>query len=131
MVSDTHWHQRFEHFESALENLNDAVVTDELSELERAGLIQYFEMTFELAWKTMKDYLEHQGLTAKTPRETIKEAFSANIITNGKHWLEILSFRNVMTHVYDESKVIKAVARIKNFAKEFDLLRQYFLTRKH
>ena len=50
-----------------------------MSELEKEGLIQRFEYSFELAWKTMKDYLEEQGtiINPVTPRNVIKEAFSA------------------------------------------------------
>ena len=43
---------------------------DALNPLEKEGVIQCFECFFELAWKTMKDYLEEGGFVfaAVTPR---------------------------------------------------------------
>ena len=61
-----------------------------MSDLEKEGLIQRFEYSYELAWKTMKDYLEEHGtnINPVTPRNVIKEAFSENIITDGQVWVE-------------------------------------------
>ncbi|MDZ7376459.1 MAG: nucleotidyltransferase substrate binding protein, partial [candidate division KSB1 bacterium] len=70
---------------------------------ERAGLIQFFEIAFELSWKTMKDYLESLGFLVKTPRETIKQAFQIELISDGETWLRALEDRNLTTHIYDEA----------------------------
>jgi Nucleotidyltransferase substrate binding protein like len=59
---DIRWQQRFVHFRKAFELLGQAVAIEEPSDTERAGMILFFEMTFELAWKMLKDYLEGQGL---------------------------------------------------------------------
>lgn len=78
--------------------------------IQRAGLIQFFEMSCELAWKTMKDYLEEQGFTEiKSPRDTVKKAFEIGIVTNGHAWLQLLTDRNLTTHTYDEetSKLVE------------------------
>ena len=77
-----------------------------MSDLEKEGLIQRFEYSYELAWKTMKDYLEEHGtnINPVTPRNVIKEAFSANIITDGKVWVNLLLYRNLLSHTYDFSK---------------------------
>ncbi len=64
MTQEIRWIQRFENYAKAFGNLNSAVdLANErtLSNLEEQGLIQAFEYTFELAWKTVKDYLEHAG----------------------------------------------------------------------
>ena len=57
---DVRWKQRFQNFIKAYQQLTNAVQQSEWSELERAGLIQIFEFTFELGWKTIKDYLHEQ-----------------------------------------------------------------------
>ena len=44
------------------------------SEQEKAGAIQAFEYTYELAWKTMKRLLEAQGTIVQSPRATFREA---------------------------------------------------------
>jgi nucleotidyltransferase substrate binding protein (TIGR01987 family) len=65
------------------------------TELEKAGIIQFFEMTFELAWKVLKDYLESQGYMVKSPREAIKHAIQIGLIEEGHPWMDALSKRNL------------------------------------
>ena len=102
-MKDIRWKQRFHNFEKAFLQFREAVERfDQLDDLAKEGLIQRFEYTLELSWKTMKDYLEAEGLIAKTPRETIKQAFQANLINNGEIWMEMLDKRNIMAHTYDE-----------------------------
>jgi len=71
-----------------------------MPELEKEGLIQR-EYSYELAWKTMKDYLEEQGanINPVTPRKVIKEAFAANIITDGQVWVDMMLHRNLLSHI--------------------------------
>jgi nucleotidyltransferase substrate binding protein (TIGR01987 family) len=87
---------------------------DGFSNLEREGLVQRFEYTFELAWKTLKDYLEYSGVVLEqvTPRFVIKAAFAARIIADGDAWIAMLAHRNLMTHTYDEAKFREAVEQI-------------------
>ncbi len=95
------------------------------SEVERGGIIQFYEMAFELAWKLMKDYLEQLGFTVTSPRDAIKQAFQANILDDGQLWMDALSDRNLTTYTYDESKAIEVVAKIKSHY--FPALRQLYL----
>ncbi len=101
---DTRWKQRFQNLEKTFSSLEKALSKGSLSELERAGLIKVYELTFELAWKTLKDYLEEQGILVKYPRDTLKEAFKYELIENGELWLEMLGNRNLMVHAYDETR---------------------------
>ncbi|MCM3714432.1 nucleotidyltransferase substrate binding protein [Alkalihalobacillus oceani] len=73
-----------------------------LSKLEKEGIIQRFEYTFELSWKTLKDYLEAQGEKARFPRDVIKKAFQYEMIDNGTVWMQMLESRNILSHPYDE-----------------------------
>ncbi|NFA43604.1 nucleotidyltransferase [Clostridium botulinum] len=82
------------------------------TELERAGIIQFFKMTFELAWKVLKDYLESEGYMVKSPRETVKQAFQIGLIDNGHIWIDALSNRNLTTHTYDEELADKMTKEI-------------------
>ena len=95
------------------EQLEEIVGQKELNKFEQAGLIQTFEFTFELAWKTLKDYLEYKGFTVPSPRDTIKQAFQKGYIEDGRIWLEALEKRNLMAHTYDRSKAQEAAALIK------------------
>jgi len=83
---DIRWKQRFENFNKSYSLLDKYSTKTKLSELEQAGIIQFFEMTFELGWKVLKDYLEADGYIVKSPRETIKQAFQNEIINDGHIW---------------------------------------------
>lgn len=113
-LKNIRWKQRFENFNKAYALLGKYSSKKNLSELEQAGIIQFFEMTFELAWKVLKDYLEADGYMVKSPRETIKQAFQNELINDGHIWMEALSVRNLTTHTYDENLVIKLVNDIVN-----------------
>ena len=102
-MNDIRWRQRFQNFEKAFQQLSKAANIKTPSETERAGLIQIFEITFELAWKTLKDYLEKEGFQVQSPRETIKQAYQAGFIQEADIWLEALESRNLTTHTYDEA----------------------------
>ncbi|MCA1787641.1 MAG: nucleotidyltransferase substrate binding protein [Desulfobacteraceae bacterium] len=112
-TEDIRWKQRFQNFKKAYEQFSDAVSRiDTLSVLEKEGMVQRFEYTFELAWKTVKDFLEAKNVDAKYPREVIKKAFEYEIIENGETWLEMLEQRNLMAHTYSEEIFAKAVQLI-------------------
>lgn len=113
-LKDIRWKQRFENFNKLYRLLEKYFAKTELSELEQAGIIQFFEMTFELGWKVLKDYLEADGYIVKSPRETIKQAFQNDIINDGHIWIDALSVRNLTTHTYDESLAKKIVDDIIN-----------------
>lgn len=122
-LKEVRWKQRFENFHKSYSLLDKYYSQESCTELEQAGIIQIFEMTFELAWKVLKDYLEADGYSVKSPRETIKQAFQNELINDGHIWLEALSDRNLATHTYDEkvaNKMIKEI--IERYYPEFKLM---------
>ena len=124
MEDDIRWIQRFSNFERAFLLLQDSLKTEQLSILERAGLIQFFEMTFELSWKLLKDYEETEGFIVKTPREAIKQAFQSGLISNGHDWIDALQDRNLTAHTYNEETAIAVEAKIRD--KYFQLLAEVY-----
>jgi nucleotidyltransferase substrate binding protein (TIGR01987 family) len=80
---DIRWQQRFAHFQKAFLLLEQTMTIEHPSDAERAGLIQFFEMSFELAWKVLKDFLEEEGFTVVSPREAFKQAFQAGLLDDG------------------------------------------------
>ena len=74
-MSDIRWKQRFANFDRAVVLLREPIERglDSLSALEKEGMIRRFKFAMELAWKTLKDYLEHEGtvVTPVTPRRVI------------------------------------------------------------
>lgn len=106
--------ERKEDFEKATNRLKEALREEE-TDLAVDGVLHRYEFTFELAWKTMKDYLEYQGITSKigSQREIIKEAFAAGIIENGETWIDMMLSRNTLSHLYDEETSREIYDKIK------------------
>lgn len=113
-MKDIRWKQRFQNYERAFKLLEGAIAIEELSEIERAGLIQFFEMSFELAWKLLKDYLQEEGFTVRSPKETLKQAFQAGFVEDGHAWIDALQDRNLTAHTYDEATAIAVENKIRH-----------------
>ena len=116
MSDDIRWKQRFRNFDRALVLLREALERGPavLSNLEKEGVIQRFEYTFELAWKTIKDFLEEGGLIISplTPRQVIKDSYVAKVLADGQGWIDMLDHRNLLSHTYDFAVFEKAVDAI-------------------
>lgn len=112
-----HWNYRFANFRRALARLElaiDRLRKGQLDELGHEGLVQRFEYTFELGWKTLADYLSGQGVTLPIGgvRSIIRAAFEMGVIGDGDAWMAALKARNECAHVYDEDRIdaiIKAI----------------------
>ncbi|CAN5275572.1 nucleotidyltransferase substrate binding protein [soil metagenome] len=104
---DIRWKQRFQNYRKALARLSSAVKLAnerELSDLEEQGLIQAFEFTHELAWNTLKDFLEFQGVAQNIlgSRDATRLAATGGLISDGDAWMEMISSRNKSSHTYNE-----------------------------
>ncbi len=88
-------------FERALSQL-DKALNEPVSEYIRDAVIQRFEFTYELAWKTLKAYLETLDLIVLSPKEALKVAYQQGLITDAKAWSELHVKRNLTSHTYDE-----------------------------
>ena len=113
MEQNIRWQQRFDYFKRAFLFLQTACKQEKFNPLEEAGVVQSFKFTFELAWKTLKDYLEQKGLDPRFPRDVIKDAFKMEIIEDGTTWIKMLEKRNKLFHTYNELQARKAVSIIK------------------
>lgn len=124
MNKDIRWKQRFQNFENAYRYFEAAVEKEDYNQLEASGLVQAFEFTFELGWKTLKDYLYEMGPKTNFARDTIKESFQGNIIEDGHTWIEMLESRNELSHTYNESAAERAVKTIKE--KYYPAIKQVY-----
>lgn len=114
----------------ALERLKEAILQSP-TDIIIDGTLQRYEFTFELAWKTMKDYLEYNGIidSVATPRAIIQSAYQSKIIKNGEMWIQMMLDRNVLSHLYDEEKSREIYDNIKNkYLKQFDELKKFMET---
>ena len=131
MEQDIRWLQRFDNFEKACKKLfeitESSISQDNLSELEKEGLVQRFEYTFELAWKTLQDYLLYLGFEFQSgPNTTIQMSFDNNLLTNHDSWRKMAQARNITSHTYNEEDVLEIVNDI--FYSYSPLLRQLYNT---
>ncbi len=86
-----------------------------LSELEKC--LKKFELCFELAWKTLKDFLTEEGILCRSPKSCLKEAFSMGLIQDEEEWLSIVEDRNLSAHTYDEALAEELYDRLPNHLK--------------
>lgn len=126
-TKDIRWIQRFNHFIKALKQLRDAVMLAKerpLSQLEKQELIQAFEFTHELAWNTLKDFLEESGVqNLYGSRDATREAFKTGLIKNGEVWMNMIQSRNLTSHTYDETVADEIASAIQNsYFVEFENL---------
>lgn len=103
MSEDIRWKQRFSNFNKALTQLQKFIDKGELSELEALGLVKAFEYTYELAWNTIKYFLEFSGQSdIYGSRDAIRKGFQLGLITDGDGWMDMLKSRNQTSHTYNE-----------------------------
>jgi len=127
---DIRWKQRFQNFDRAFVLLRDAMEDgpDALNQLEKEGVIQRFEFSFELAWKTLKDYMEEDGFVFATitPRQVLKDAFAAKILKDGQVWIDMLEHRNLLSHTYNSVRFEEAVKAVHDrYLDAFDQLHEF------
>ena len=111
---DKRWQQRFENYQRALLQLTNFMEKKSLNELEEQGLIQAFEYTHELAWKTLADFIKSKGNNEIFgSKDTTREAFSLALIGCGEIWMNMTESRNMTSHTYNKSTTDKIIKHIR------------------
>ena len=107
--------ERKQDLTNATKRLKEALEQEE-TDIVIDGVLHRYEFIFELAWKTLKDYLEYLGIPMNTgsPREVIKESFAHNLISDGETWIKMMLARNSLSHLYDEETSRQIYVAIKN-----------------
>ncbi|MBI2605125.1 MAG: nucleotidyltransferase substrate binding protein [Deltaproteobacteria bacterium] len=107
----------FEPLEKALDSLKKAVATAPKNELERDGVIQRFEYTFEMAWKSIRKCLFELGRkeVSSSPKPVLRDALEENLISDIQQWFEFLEARNFTSHTYNELSANEVYSRAKDF----------------
>lgn len=107
--------KKVENYRKAVQRLAEAN-TEYQKNLEndiiRDGLIQRFEFTFELAWKSAKEYLIDQGVADDLhfPKQVLRAAYENQMIDDEALWLKMLESRNRTSHIYDD-RIAAAIAK--------------------
>ena len=114
-MSKERLYEKLEDFKRAASRLEEAIKIPVTDDIVYDGVIQRFEFTFELSWKTLKMLLEYTGISEiKSPRATIREAFSYGLIENGEAWIDMMIDRNKTSHLYDEEETKIIYQKVKN-----------------
>ena len=100
----------------------EEILQEPFSDIVRDSAIKRFELTFDLSWKAVKDYIELEGVPCSSPKSCFREAFRLGIITYDDFWLEIVDMRNEATHSYDESYADKIYKTLPKTLEYFSLL---------
>ncbi|TAN80864.1 MAG: nucleotidyltransferase [Gallionella sp.] len=115
-TQDIRWKQRFDNFNRALEQLTQAVELSRqrpLSDLEKQGVIQGFEIVHELAWNVLKDFLAYEGITGIVgSRGAVREAFRRDLLIDGELWMDMIEKRNLSSHTYNKALAEELVSAI-------------------
>ena len=104
-------------YKNVLQKLHEAIeeTNSVKCSIRRDGTIHRFELTTELAWKTIREYLLAMEVSdINSPRAVMKEAFSNDIITEEEKWIQILRDRNSTSHIYDQEEADEIYSRIAN-----------------
>ena len=118
-----------EDYGKALQRLEEALARPAADELVQAGCIQYFEFTFELAWKTAKALCEHAGLqNVGSPRTALRQAFKQGWIEEEAGYMTMLEARNRMSHTDQPAHALDVYAQLPGFARS---LRRLYDSLKH
>ena len=95
---------RYHTFCKSLKNLEKSRHADPKADFVLEGTVLNFNLTFDIAWKVMKDILIKQlgilDFAIGSPRDTLRQAFTNRIIDDDK-WMEIMKVRNQLAHDYD------------------------------
>ncbi|MBB6450052.1 nucleotidyltransferase substrate binding protein (TIGR01987 family) [Geomicrobium halophilum] len=107
--------EKLSDYRRASRRLNEATRIQLDDDIVYDGVIQRFEFTFELSWKLMKMYLEYTGISElKSPRATIREAYTYGLIEDGDQWIDMMIDRNKTSHLYDEEEAKLIYKKVKN-----------------
>ena len=97
---------RYHTFCKSLKNLEKSRTADPKADFVLEGTVLNFNLTFDIAWKVMKDILIKKlgilDFAIGSPRETLQQAFVNRIIEDDQ-WMQMLRVRNHLAHDYDGS----------------------------
>ena len=114
MNDQTKYEWSLENFGNALKTLREFISLPVTNARDRAGIIQAFEYTFELAWKTLQKYAQVNGIQVNGPKLVLKEALKFGLVAleDEDAWLQMLDDRNLTSHAYKEDVAIEVTGRV-------------------
>ena len=112
--------------ERALSRLKEAIAKREslfeegFSDFYLDVIVKRFEFTFEMSWKSIKRYLDFNGIDCRSPRGCFKEAYALELISGEAVWLSMIEDRNLTSYIYSEEEARGILERVDQFVEAFD-----------
>lgn len=117
MNHDVRWKQRFQNFNKAVELLNELSEAElnRLPQIAKEGFIQRFELSIELAWKTLKDKMEDDGIVLQqlSPKGILRQAWQAKYLDEIEPWISMINDRNLLSHTYDAHLLVSVLPAVQ------------------
>ena len=108
-------------FGQALKRLEEALKLSP-TRIHKDATIQRFEFCYELSWKTVKLFLNNQGIECRSPRDCFRRAADYGLIEDPQSWFSYLESRNLIAHTYNEKTADKIYKEIAPFFKSAEKL---------
>jgi len=112
----------FKDLKTAVNNLEEVLSLKEKTEIIRDSAIKRFEICFDIAWKSIKNYAKSEGIECFSPRDCFRSAFQLKLIDNEDDWLNMVNDRNLTTHLYNEEQADKVYSKLSNYLELFKKL---------
>jgi nucleotidyltransferase substrate binding protein (TIGR01987 family) len=113
----------FEQFKESVNRLRE-VLFAEKNEITRDSAIKRFELSFDLSWKTVKDYVRAKGVDCFSPKNCFQAGFQDGLIeiADEKKWNDMLEKGNLTVHTYNEKLADEIYALLPGYAALFEKL---------
>lgn len=98
------------------------ILQEPFSEIVRDSAIKWFELAFDLSWKTIKSFIESEGIICNSPKSCFREAFGIGLLVYDEFWIEMVDIRNETAHSYDESNADKIYQTLPMTLERFTFL---------
>lgn len=109
-------------FDQALKRL-DEVLKEPKNSIVRDSAIQRFEFSLDLAWKSVKAFLEDKkGITCNSPKDCFREAYQQKLVKYDDAWIKYVDMRNETVHTYKEEIAERIYAELPAALKHFEEL---------
>ena len=110
-------------FQSALGRMEE-ILQSSKTVITCDAALKRFEFTFDLAWKTLREYLrEKKGIECSSPKECMREGYRHGIIAYDRTWIDMVDWRNDIVHEYSEDYADDLYTKLPQV---FELFRQLY-----
>ncbi len=109
-------------FDSAISISVNTQADEAVQRVLRAGVIQNFELTYELSWKMIRRWIRAnvspEDSDPRTRKDLFRLAARARLVDDPLPWFDYAKARNITSHVYDDTKAQEVYETALRFAAD-------------